>query len=308
MIRDELDAKDKTECALLQFVTAGRGKLRVLVVEGNLCLAELRKMLPEAELFAVTTDPDAAGKCADLNIELISIDYREKPLDFAEKYFDYIIAPRALETAVNPQDIAAGFGKFLRDTGFLLTSFLNIRHWKIIKELQEGHFYYFCRHMFSRTEMETLLCASFYKSTGFAPLTRKAPAKLLEALLAAGFENSSDDLETEVWLVKAGRSTPELMAIKSLYTPEIRKELSRLLHRIEFDVEREKSLDRLMSLCSREAIFPAYLAEFFALTVIHREQTVKLIAEKYRRSGMVEEADEFLAAEAECSFEQSFNM
>lgn len=303
MIRNELDAKDKTECELLRFVTAGREKVKVLVVEGNLCLAELRKMLPEAEIFAVTTDSDAAEDGTDLDVEFLKVDYRETPLDFAEKYFDYIIAPRALETAVNPQDIAAGLGRFLKETGFLLTSFLNIRHWKIIKELQEGHYYYFCRHMFTRAEMDTLLCASFYKSIGFAPLTKKAPSKLLERLIAVGFENNSSDLETEVWLVKAGRSTPELMAIKSLYTPEIRKNLSRLLHRIEYNVEREQSLESLAVLCEKEAIFPTYLAEFMALTVVHRKQTAGLIAELYRKYGLNEAADEFLTAVDKCGFE-----
>lgn len=302
-MRDEIDTKDKTECELVRFITPGDEKLRVLVVEGNLCLSELRELLPEAELFAVTTDIDAIEDCKGLNVKFFKVDYRETPLDFEEKFFDYIIAPRALETAGNPQDIAAGLSTFLKETGFLLTSFLNVRYWRIINELQEGHFYYFCRHMFTRDEMETLLAASFYKSVGFAPLKKNAPIKILEKLLSAGFDNSGDDLETEVWLVKAGRSTPELMAIKSMYTTEIRKNLSRILHRIEFDVEREKNLEMLMELCHKEAIFPTYLAGFMVLSVIHCDQTAKVIAEAYREHEMYEEADEFLMSISDNNFE-----
>ena len=303
IIRDEIEAKDKTECDLLQFVVPTENYERVLVIEGNLCLEKLQRILPRAEIYAVTTDLDATERMTDSDIQFINLDYREVPLDFAEKYFDYIIAPRALELCGNPQDIAAGLSHFLKETGFFLTSFLNVRGWKIIRDLMEGHYYYFCRHMFSREEMEKLLYASFYKSIGFSAIKKEAPPKLLEKLMTAGFDNTSDDLEVEVWLVKAGRSTPELAAIKSLYTAEVRKELSRLLHRIEYDVEREKSTAALLALREKEAIFPTYLAEFLVMTVIHRAETAELIAVALKNSGKDEEAEELMSVVNDCDFE-----
>lgn len=290
-MRDVLPVRETTELALLDFVVPSEEKDKVLVIEGGRCLAQLREKLPQAEIFAVSVNKYAAEDYPVSGVEFLNADYTTEPLDFAEKTFDYIIAPRALELCGNPQDIAAGIGQFLKDTGFLLTSFLNIRYWKIIRELRDGHFFYFCRHMYTKEEMDRFLCASFYKDTVFAPIKNAAPQDFLQQLLDIGFENRRDDLETEIWLVKAGRSTPEIAALKSLYTPQIRKELARLLHRVEYDVERERSLIELQELCEKENIFADYLAEFMAQTVVHYKVTGNVITKFLKQNGKSSEAE-----------------
>lgn len=265
--------RDASEIPLLHFIPACSGPLRVLTVDSNACLPQLRQKLPGAVILAVTEDQDAPENenYQGLDIQWTMLDYRETPLPYEKGSLDYIVAARGLETTVNPQDIAAGLGTFLKDTGFLLTSFLNVRCWRILQEMMEGHFYYCCRHMFAKSEMEKLLYASFYKDAIFSPLRSPAPTELLSALETAGFENRRQDLETEVWLVKAARSTPEIAALKSLYTASVRRELSRLLHRIEYAVEPAANMARLWTLCDQAMIFPAYLAEFLRETVMHQE-------------------------------------
>lgn len=291
IMQDDIPAARATESALLDFIVPSTEKKRVLVIEDGNCLAKLREKLPQAEIIAVSADKYAEEDYPVPGVKFLTADYTAEPLDFAEKTFDYIIAPRALELCGNPQDIAAGIGKFIKDTGFLLTSFLNVRHWQIIQELRDGHFYYFCRHMYTKEEMGRLLCASFYKDTSFVPIKKAAPQDFLGQLLTFGFENRRDDLETEIWLVKAGRSTPEIAALKSLYTPQIRKELARLLHRIEYDVERERSLRELQNLCERENIFADYLAEFMEMTVVHLEETREIISSFLKQNGKENDAD-----------------
>lgn len=299
----EVQPRDKTECDLLDFLVPTEAPLNVLVIEGSLCLFELRKLLPNCSLFVVTTDEDDKEDYKTIGASFYDLDYRETPLQFEEKFFDYIIAPRFLELCGNPQDIASGIGCFLKDTGFLLTSFLNVRHWKILREMMEGRFFYFCRHMFTKDDMERLLLASFYKDASFVSIEKKAPPEFLTNLIEAGFENERDDLEAEIWLVKAARSTPELAALKSLYTPEIRKRLSRLLHRIEYDVEKEKSCAVLYEFIQTENIFSAYLGEFAAFTVIHRERLKKAVCEMYEANGQEDAAAEFSERLDEADFD-----
>ncbi|MDD6126763.1 MAG: hypothetical protein PUB60_01325, partial [Veillonellaceae bacterium] len=57
-----------------------------------------------------------------------------------------------------------------------------------------------------------------------------------------------------------------------------RTELARVLHRIEYDVEREKNVEALKELCRAEGIFPEYLEDFVRETVLHTEKVMPVVA------------------------------
>ena len=84
-----------------------------------------------------------------------------------------------------------------------------------------------------------------------------------------GFDNFSDDLTTKIWLVKACKCTAEVVALKEIFTPATRAELSRFLHRIEYDIDAEENFRRLIELCDREGIFDDYLRDFINQVVVH---------------------------------------
>lgn len=69
--------------------------------------------------------------------------------------------------------------------------------------------------------------------------------------------------------IRANRCSAEVAALKSLFTPEIRAELSRILHRIEYDIDAEENLRRLAEICRREGIFAEYLTDFIEQVVVH---------------------------------------
>lgn len=267
MIND-MDGEKKR---LLQFLCPTTEKLRILVIESCAYLPELRNMMPQAELSAVTADELAAEelKRRKLDVYFEIMDYREKVLPYEKENFDYIIAERCLEEGDNPQDMAAGIGQYIKQTGSLLTSFRNIRHWKVIKSLMTGHFYHFCRYLYAKPEMERLLIASYYKEAVFAPLYDNAPEGFADSLEAAGFENRRNELQVSEWLVKAARSTADIANLKSFFTPEIRRRLSRLMRRLEYGIAPRQNFSSLVELCHREQIFPAYLAAFSKEAIIH---------------------------------------
>ena len=261
---------EKIRSELLSFLVPDAAPLRVLVVESLEYLPQLRDMFPKAELHALAAECDPAD--IPTGVHWQELDYVTTPLPYERKYFDYIISDLALENVDNPQDIAAGFSLFLKDTGALLTSFRNIRHWSVLQNLMDGHYYSIVSRLYARAEFEKLLYASFYKSVLCQAQQRKAPPGLIDRLVTAGFENHDDDLEAEFYLIRADRSMPELSLIKSMYTAEQRRHIVRLLHRIEYDVVRAESACSLWDEVAQLHIFPAYLAALIHETVVHTER------------------------------------
>ena len=56
-----------------------------------------------------------------------------------------------------------------------------------------------------------------------------------------------------------------------MFTPEIRAELSRLIHRIEYDVDTAASVKSFWQLYDAADMFTDYAAEFIHSVTIHRE-------------------------------------
>ncbi len=246
---------------------------RILVVESTGYLPELCRLFPSAEIFAVTADntvPEVSDY-KDLPVEWRILEYRDEPLPFPREFFDVIISDLTLEFVTNPQDIAAGFSMFLKQTGVWLTSFRNIRHWSVLKKLMESHYYGVVSRLYAKFEFENLLYSSFYKEVRMRPVVREAPKELLQRLLACGFENIHNDLETEFWLVRAARSMPELSLLKSMYTYDERKKLSWILRRIEYEIETKINIEAFWKLYDKMHLFTDYTAAFIHETVVHRE-------------------------------------
>ena len=263
---------------------------RILVVESAAYLEPLRKKFPTAEIFFVTANEDDAEKF--LGEKTFLLDYREERLPFDEEFFDAIIGDLTLEVVANPQDIAKGFSTYIKQTGCWLTSFRNIRHWKVLEKLMRGVFGGIVSRLYTRTEFERLLYASFYKEVRLLPLKKNAPPELLERLIDCGFDNFDDDLQTEFWLVRASRSMPELALLKSMFTPEVRAELARLLHRIEYDVATEDSVKNFWRLVDAQGIFSDYAAQFIRSVVVHRENFYRNVKKYSARAELEEIIDE----------------
>ena len=260
----------------------------MLVVESVAYLSELRARFPTAEIFFVTTNEDFHFD----GVNTFVLDYREERLPFDEEFFDAIIGDLTLEVVTNPQDIAAGFSTFIKQTGCWLTSFRNIRHWKVIEKLMRGVFGGIVSRFYTRTEFERLLYASFYKEVLLLPQKKNAPSELLERLINCGFDNFDDDLQTEFWLVRASRSMPELALLKSMFTPEIRANLSRIIHRIEYDIKTEDSVNNFWKIFDAEGLFTDYAAAFIRSVVVHRENFWLNIKKYSARAELEEIIDE----------------
>ena len=290
---------------LTNFIEADDLFQKILVVESFDYISELQERFPTAEIFFVTPDEDIAEKFSDSGAKIFVMDYREEILPFDEEFFDLIIGDLTLEVVINPQDIAVGFSRYLKQTGIWLTSFRNVRHWTFLEKLMRGHFGGIVSRFYTRLEFERMLYASFYKHVRVAPLTKKAKPEFLKKLVDCGFENLGGDLEVEFWLVRAARSMPELALLKSVFTFEVRQKLSRLLHRIEYDIEISDSVKNFWQLYDSEKIFTDYAAAFIRSVVVHRENfyaNLKKFSSRPEIEEIIQEAESLFDIEHENIF------
>lgn len=258
---------------LMKFIVPTEEPLRVLLIESVGYLKALREKLPQAEIYAVVHDEDiCTEECyTGLGVHWTVLDYMSEPLPFEREFFDIVMGDQCLEQVGNPQDIASGFGLYIKSTGCFMTTFTNARYWRIIRALMQGHFYHICSHIFSKNEMLNLLFASFYKDASFAPVEDdySNDADFIKQLEQFGFENLDGDLGIRTWMVMATKSSPEILELKRYYTPAIRREMVNRLRRIEFGIDIEPNLKALVELWNREKIFPAYIANFILETIMH---------------------------------------
>lgn len=274
--------------SLLEFISGEDLFSKILVVESDFYIEPLSKRYPTAEIFFVTSNDELTYP------NTFYLDYREERLPFPEEFFDLIIGDLTLEVVTNPQDIAAGFSTFLKQTGCWLTSFRNIRHWKVLERLMRGSFGGIVSRLYTRTEFERLLYASFYKEVQMLPLKKSAPAEMLNRLITCGFDNFDDDLQTEFWLVRASRSMPELALLKSMFTSEVRADLSRILHRIEYDIAPADNVNNFWQLFDAEGLFADYVAAFIRSVVVHRENfwlNMQKYSSRAELEGIIEECE-----------------
>ena len=248
---------------LLKFVPPNFLPVKVLLIEGADYLSGLRELLPAARIAFMTEEasPEIKKLCDEFRADLID------ELPSAEKIFELIIAEDVLTLGENFYATLLTLNRLLKDSGALLTQFYNVRFVKVLENLRRGRFLNNERRLWAKADVVKLLDDATYKEIHFLPAdNEKISATAWENF---GFENFSDDLTTKIWFVKACKCTAEVAALKELFTPEVRAELSRLLHRIEYGIDVEENFQRLMKLREREGIFDEYLSDFINQVVIH---------------------------------------
>lgn len=262
-------SNEDTRRGLLQFVSPNFLPVPVLLIEAAELLTGLRKLLPAAQIAFMTTEPTpkVESLCNECRADIL-IGECPRDLPTEPKLFELIIAPEVLTTGENFYATLMTCNHLLKDSGALLTQFGNVRFVGVLENLRRGYFSNNERRLWAKTDVVKLLDDAIYKEIHFLPDARADFSA--DDWVAFDFDNFGDDLTTAIWLVKACKCTAEVAALKDVFTPEVRAELSRLLHRIEYDIDAEENFSRLMALCDREGIFDDYLRDFFNQVVVHK--------------------------------------
>ena len=268
---------DTTRRGILNFVPLNFFDAQVLLIESVGLLSGLREILPAAQIALLTKEisPETKKLCDKFRADLID------ELPTAPKIFDLIIAPDVLTVGENFYARLMAFNHLLKDSGALLTEFYNVRFVRVLENLRQGKFFNNEKRLWAKADVVKLLDDAIYKEIHFLPgATENFSADEWENL---GFENFNNDLTTKIWLVKACKCTAEVAALKEIFTPEVRADLSRLIHRIEYDIDAEENFQRLIELCEREGIFDEYLRDFINQVVVHdaAKNFIKIRAENF---------------------------
>lgn len=249
---------------LLEFVSPNFLPIKVLLIESEEFLSGLREILPTAQIALLKKEPSEEIKklCDEFKADLIS------ELPTAPKIFEIILAKDVLTVGENFYATLMVFNHLLTDSGFILTQFYNVRFVKVLENLRRGRFMNNERRLWAKADVVKLLDDAIYKEIHFLPGVRENISA--DDWKQFGFDDFNEDLTTRTWLVQACKCTAEVAALKDVFTPEVRAELSRILHRIEYDIDAEENFQRLMTLCDREGIFDEYLSDFIEQVVVHK--------------------------------------
>ena len=266
--------------SLLQFVPPNfSANATALVIESEKYLPKLRELMPAAKitLLTVETSIELEKFCRNLKVDVMKGDYQRGGLPIEPKIFDVIIADDCLTNSLDTYLTLAKFHHLLKDAGFLLTQFYNARFIGMLENLRLGQFPTNEQKFWAKWDIVKLLNDAIYKEIHFLP-AEKVDANVDE-WVNFGFDNFNDDLLTKIWLVKACKYEAEVVALKEFYTEDVRAELSRLLHRIEYGIDVDENLAKVVEICQRENIFDDYFIDFVAQVVIH-EDAKKFIVER----------------------------
>ena len=268
---------------LTHFLIPSPERLTILTVDSTLYLEKLCLLYPAATIHAVTSIAEVSESPRFLayseRIMWHILDWRLEELPFAEESFDRIIAETVFEYAYEPYDTLMRLNRLLEPTGNLYTLYSNIRYHAVLESLRQGDYPVRGRQLYAKPEVVRLLNDTLFKEISFAPAERDDDMTASRFWAEQGFVDFSEDLATRIWMIKASRSTAQVSNLKSFFTPLVRRELARLIHRIEYDVERQKNLAELQSFCSREGIFDEYLADFIEESCTHAERVKAILAE-----------------------------
>lgn len=265
------------EHKILEFVPPNFSKdAAALVIESEEFLEDLRKLMPAARIAFLSTENSEL--CKKVDADFIKGDYTRNGLPTEPKIFDVILAKDCLTFAPNFYVTLLEINHLLKDSGFLLTEFFNVRFIKILEGLRRGKFPVREKRFWAKWDVVKILDDAIYKEIRFLPGKKLAEEKNFSAdeWINFGFDNFNDDLITKTWLVKACKCAAEVAALKEVYTETVRAELARLLHRIEYKIDTEENLTRLIEFCRSENIFYDYLSDFADQVVVH-DEAVKLI-------------------------------
>lgn len=250
---------------------------RWLLVESPQYIHWLCEHQPNACITAVTRYEEIPmqEEFRGLPVDWHILDYRREKLPFAEESFDYAVAEPLLTEAWLPYETLLDLSRRLTDTGILYAAYDNIRYHGILEQLREGIFPVRETHLYAKAEIVRLLDDTLFKEIQFLPGLQDDDLSEGKAWEAQGFDNFSNDLSTAKWLITAARSTARVANLKSLYDRETRKQLARILHRIEYDIDRQENIAALKKLCAEKMIFDEYLADFIQEACVHKEKLIK---------------------------------
>lgn len=141
-------------------------------------------------VVGVEYEPEIANEAKDLLDEVIVGDIEEKIGTLPSDYFDCIVLADVLEHLRFPETVLQKLNRALKDTGIIVASIPNVRHWSVVRALLEGDWNYEDAGILDRTHLRfftrksvlKIFADSGYAVTGLTHTTVGGASALLQPI------------------------------------------------------------------------------------------------------------------------------
>lgn len=180
-------------------------------------------------VMGVEYEPEIANEAKYLLDDVIVGDIEEKIDTLPSDYFDCIILADVLEHLRSPEEVLEKLGRKLKETGTVVASIPNVRHWSVIRPLLEGEWKYEDAGILDRTHLRfftkksalNIFTRSGYTVTGLTYTTVGDNSALLQpiskVLSIAGVDAGTlaEEADHYQYIVTAEKATrpPKLTSI-----------------------------------------------------------------------------------------------
>lgn len=260
---------------IMNFIRQGIEKKRILLCEVERdILPLLQQFLPTAELCVFSPAEQLACR-------------QTGELPVLSGQFDCILIGRMLEEVPHPEDFVYRICSFLQEAGNLVFVLGNMQNWRIWQAMigkswyraQTGIFDEDMRHRFTLSDACALCERCHFGWAQVDSVLDKAPKDFLRVLRSHSFEIRENEFDVGLWVFSVQRYDERTTWLRQQYTAEIRHAISRLLCRIENDIERAGNIEQLYMLCVQYEIPFAYLKAFVENTAFEPGKVLQALSE-----------------------------
>lgn len=264
-------------------------EIRVLEV-GCACgatLLQIKNKYKNAKLYGIEFNENSASIASQFS--KVQATDAEKPMNYPEEFFDYIIFADVLEHLNNPWGVLENIKKYLKDGGKILASIPNVMHYSVLKDTINGNWTYTESGLLDRTHLRFFTLNEIIKmfneinyinivvSATTLPETPEEK-KWVDILSAVSDTNNRDQFKAYQYLIKAQKST-QLHVLLGELTDERKKK--------EFG-------NNLLAYCKSEKIEASVVIQALTEMGLNGVDTLNFLASLFYQDNRMEEALTFL--------------
>lgn len=289
-------------------------------------LLGLLRRFPDARLYGLERNREAArvaGAVLAGRAQVRTPDPGRDDAGFPPAFFDLILFGLGWEKLRRPRETLRSLAASLKPEGVLLARFHNPHHHQMIFSLLDGNWPY--AHLYGMTPAADepvrfwtpREIGELFREAGFghvAAIPQAWPVSaederfllMLCRLVRGRFrglvpEDRINGLLEQLWdrfaaagyLVRASREAPP--AASGQFDAPASRRLKFLLRRIEWDVDRQRSLEAVVRMAAEGTVGFGDIGRVASRDLVRAEETMRLLAEAFRERGLAASAEEFPA-------------
>jgi GT2 family glycosyltransferase len=246
---------------------------------------------PTADLYGVPLSQNEAAiaeKFFDVSVkDIVAIE--DVQLNYQKKSFDVIILNDIFNKLNNPKQFLIKIKTLLKANGRLLISIANMNHIKTFRNLINDHWQYaedseYIRH-FTLTDIRKIFADAgigIEQITGMTGSLSKEDVQLIEAMKSLNLWKNIDVLEYESYLLKGSYLKASEDTKKNT--------LKLLLRRVEYNIEREKTIKHLLQEIEAGEYEIGEIVEIIHTKIWNKTQVTIMLAKELYAQGLINEA------------------